>query len=59
MALDRLTLADIALAPIVARCLDFPVERPTLPNVNAWCRQIGARPSFQVATGTRPSTLAA
>ena len=27
-ALDRLTLADIALGPIVARCLDFPIEKP-------------------------------
>src|SRR5215470_5127770 len=27
-ALDRFTLADIALGPIVARCLDFPIERP-------------------------------
>jgi glutathione S-transferase len=58
IALDRLTLADIALAPIVARCLDFPVERPALPNLTAWCKRVAARPSFQVATGAKPSTLA-
>ena len=27
-ALDRLTLADIALAPVVKRCLEFPIESP-------------------------------
>ena len=29
-ALDRLTIADIALAPVVKRCLEFPIERPQL-----------------------------
>ena len=27
-ALDRLTIADICLAPIVKRCLEFPIEKP-------------------------------
>ena len=27
-ALDRLTIADIALAPVVKRALEFPIERP-------------------------------
>lgn len=58
-ALGRLTLADIALAPIVARCLDFPVDRPALPNVTAWCQRVASRPAFQVATGAKASTLAA
>ena len=58
VALDRFTLADVALAPIVARCLDFPVERPALPNVTAWCKRVAERPSFQVATGAKPSSLA-
>ena len=34
-ALDKLTLADIALAPIVKRCLEFPIERPDLPELVA------------------------
>lgn len=51
LALGRLTLADIALAPIVARCLDFPVERPALPALEAWRARIAARPAFAKATG--------
>ena len=57
-ALDRLTLADIALAPVVKRCLDFPVERPQLPEIERWMKAIEARPAFAVATGAKPSTLA-
>lgn len=54
-ALDRLTLADIALAPIVKRCLDFPIERPKLPGLEKWQAAIDARPAFQVATGAKPA----
>lgn len=57
-ALDRLTLADIALAPVVKRCLEFPIDRPTLPEVTRWMKAIEARPAFAVATGAKPSTLA-
>lgn len=56
-ALDRLTLADIALAPIVKRCLDFPIERPDLPELTRWLKSIDARPAFAVATGAKPSAL--
>ena len=35
-ALDRLTLADIALGPIVARCLDFPIEQPAFAELSRW-----------------------
>jgi glutathione S-transferase len=57
-ALDRLTLADIALAPVVKRCLEFPIERPTFPEVTRWMKAIEQRPAFAVATGAKPSTLA-
>lgn len=57
-ALDRLTLADIALAPVVKRCLEFPIERPAMPDVERWIKAIEARPAFAVATGAKPSTLA-
>jgi glutathione S-transferase len=57
-ALDRLTLADIALAPVVKRCLEFPIERPQLPELERWMKAIDARPAFAVATGAKPSTLA-
>jgi glutathione S-transferase len=57
-ALDRLTLADIALAPVVKRCLEFPIERPAFPEVTRWMKSMEARPAFAVATGAKPSTLA-
>lgn len=50
VALGRLTLADIALAPIVARCLAFPVDRPAMPDVERWCAAMAARPAFVKAT---------
>jgi glutathione S-transferase len=54
-ALDRLTIADIALAPITKRCLAFPVEKPALENLSRWQRAIEARPAFAVAVGAKPS----
>jgi len=57
-ALDRFTLAEIALAPVVKRCLDFPVERPEFAELMRWMKSIEARPAFAVATGAKPSTLA-
>jgi glutathione S-transferase len=57
-ALNKLTLADIALAPIVKRCLEFPIERPAFAELTRWMKAIEARPAFAVATGAKPSTLA-
>jgi glutathione S-transferase len=57
-ALDRLTLADIALAPVVKRCLEFPIERPAMPELDRWVKAIEARPAFAVASGSKPSALA-
>ncbi len=56
-ALDRLTLADIALGPIVKRCLAFPIDLPKLPNLEAWMARVEARPAFQAATGTKPTSV--
>lgn len=50
-ALDKLTLADIALAPVLKRCLDFPLARPAQPNLERWITAIAARPAFAAATG--------
>jgi glutathione S-transferase len=58
-ALDRMTLADIALAPVVKRCLEFKIERSELPEVTRWMKAIEARSAFAVAIGAKPSTLAA
>ena len=59
VALDKLTIGDIALAPVIKRCLDFPTGRPALAALEKWQGRIDARPAFQVATGAKPSTLAA
>ena len=56
-ALDRLTIADIALAPIVKRCVEFPIEQPATPELARWLKSIEARPAFAVATGAKPSAL--
>ena len=56
-ALDRLTLADIALAPIVKRCLDFPIERPAFAELTRWMKAYEGRSAFAVATGVKPSSL--
>ncbi len=50
LAGTEFSIADIALAPVVARCLDFPVELPALPNLKAWRERIAARPAFGKAT---------
>jgi glutathione S-transferase len=50
LAGKELSIADIALGPIVARCLDFPIDRPDLPNLKAWRERIAARPAFKKAT---------
>lgn len=56
-ALDRLTIADIALAPIVKRCLEFPIERPDTPELIRWQKSIEARPAFAIAMGAKKSAL--
>jgi glutathione S-transferase len=59
IALNKLTIGDVALSPVIKRCLDFPTGRPALPGLETWQGRIDARPAFQVATGAKPSTLAA
>ena len=51
LAGPAMTLADVALAPIVHRCLDFPVELPPLTGLRAWRERLKARPAFKKATG--------
>lgn len=51
LAGENFSLADIALGPIVHRCLGFPVDRPSTPNVSAWHERISSRAAFQKATG--------
>jgi glutathione S-transferase len=47
---SAISLADICLGPIIARCLDFPVELSALPKLRAWRAQIGQRAAFKAAT---------
>ena len=56
-ALDRLTIADIALGSIVKRCLEFPIERPAYAELERWQAAIATRPAFAVAIGAKPSAL--
>ena len=56
-ALDRFTIADMALGPIVKRCLEFPIERPACSELKRRQSAIDVRSTFAVAVGTKPSTL--
>lgn len=51
VALGKLTIADMALAPIIGRCLNFPYERASMPALEAWFASMSQRPAFQSATG--------
>jgi glutathione S-transferase len=57
IALDRFTLAEVALAPIIKRCLEFPIERPSFPELTRWQGTIDTRPAFAVAVGAKASAL--
>ncbi|HWA47377.1 MAG TPA: glutathione S-transferase family protein [Dongiaceae bacterium] len=48
---STLTLADVALGPILHRCLDFPIALPALPNLKAWRAKLVERPAFKKAVG--------
>ena len=48
---NNFTIADIALGPILHRCLDFPIALPALGNLKAWRAKLAERPAFKKATG--------
>jgi glutathione S-transferase len=50
LALDKLSIADIAYAPIMKRCLDFKIERKAMPDLERWLAGIAGRPAFKAAT---------
>jgi glutathione S-transferase len=56
-ALDRLTIADMALGPILKRCVAFPIGVPSFSNVGRWIAHLDSRPAFQFATGAKPATV--
>ena len=55
IALERFTIADAALAPIIKRCIAFPIELPALSGIESWLANIEARPAFQTAIGAKPA----
>jgi glutathione S-transferase len=57
IALGRFTIADAALAPIIKRCVGFPIDRPAFPGIEGWLGRIEARPAFHVAIGAKPSAV--
>jgi glutathione S-transferase len=57
IALDRFTLAEVALGPIVKRCLEFPIDHPALAELTRWQSAVDARPAFAVAIGAKSSAL--
>jgi glutathione S-transferase len=46
LAGDAFTIADICLAPIVHRCINFPVALPELPALKGWHKRLSERPAF-------------
>ena len=48
----QFSLADIALGPIVKRCIGFPLGLPAMPKTQAWVTELQKRPAFQKATAT-------
>jgi len=47
---DTFTIADIALGPVVRRCVAFPFGLPPTPGISAWLERLNARASFRTAT---------
>jgi glutathione S-transferase len=58
LALGKFTIAEIACAPILKRCIDFKIDRPSLPDLERWSAAIAARPAYKVATGVAPAKAA-
>ena len=44
---DALTIGDIALGPTVYRWLNLEIERPSLPNLEAWHDHLSGRPAYR------------
>lgn len=47
---NSLSLADIAMGPVLHRCLDFPIQLPALTNLRAWRDRLKEKSSFKKAT---------
>jgi len=47
---EAMTIADMALGPVVRRCVAFPFGLPPTPAIAAWLERLSARPAFRTAT---------
>jgi len=43
----RLTIAELAVGPFAYRWLALPLQRPAMPNLEAWHARLMARPGFR------------
>lgn len=50
LAGDAISMAEVALGPILRRCIAFPFELPPTPHLADWCERLAERPAFQTAT---------
>jgi glutathione S-transferase len=46
---SAISIADIALAPLVRRILAFPYTMPPMPNLTAWRDRVAERPGYHAA----------
>ncbi len=44
---DRLTIGDIPVGATCYRYLGLPIERPSLPNLEAWYERLKQRPAYR------------
>ena len=44
---DTLTIADIVNGAIAYRYMTLPIDRPSLPNMEAWYQRLTARPAYE------------
>jgi glutathione S-transferase len=44
---ERVTMGDVALGPGVYRWLNVEIERPSLPNLEAWHERLTQRPAYR------------
>ena len=49
---ERFTMGDIPVGCEVQRWMRVPIERPRLPNVEAWFARLGERPAFRKIVDT-------
>ena len=44
---DALTVGDVALGPTIYRWLTLEIDRPALPNLQAWHDRLSERPPYR------------